>query len=221
MPGILYHLSFAEEVYRNIETVIPLDKTSFMAGNLIPDLAVDKKNSHYRVDASVKGFFVPDLELVKNDLLSVQDPIKFGMFCHLYLDYYFIEEFLIPEFVWDVKNGRVINPRNNKSWHKSTFFSNNGMYGAYTEINHRLLDDEKVFFTTLESLPEVLPFTGVEVYDTRREKTWKTELVEYLADKKDYTGDIFDYERLWKFIQTTTEKLIQLVEVVLLQNSQP
>ena len=24
-----------------------------------------------------------------------------GMYCHLYLDYYFIEEFLIPEFIWD------------------------------------------------------------------------------------------------------------------------
>ena len=37
MPGILYHLSFAEEVYRKLAPVIPLDKVSFMAGNLIPD----------------------------------------------------------------------------------------------------------------------------------------------------------------------------------------
>lgn len=221
MPGILYHLSFAEEVYRGVKNILPLDKIDFMAGNLIPDLAIDKKKSHYRVDASVKGFFVPDLELVKKDLLSVKDPIKFGMFCHLYLDYYFIQEFLIPEFIWDVKSGRVINPRNNKSWDKATFFSGDGMYGAYTEINHRLLADKKVAFATLETLPKVLPHTGVAVYDTRREKTWKTELDEYLTDKKDYTGDIFDYERLWKFIQTRAEKLIQLVEVVLLQNSQP
>lgn len=99
MPGILYHLSFAEEVYRKLAPVIPLDKVSFMAGNLIPDLATDKKKSHYRKKASVDGFFVPEMELVKRDLFVPEDSVKFGMFCHLYLDYYFIEEFLIPEFI--------------------------------------------------------------------------------------------------------------------------
>lgn len=43
MPGILYHLSFAEEVYRNLIPKSQLNKIDFMSGNLIPDLAVDKK----------------------------------------------------------------------------------------------------------------------------------------------------------------------------------
>lgn len=211
MPGILYHLSFAEEVYRKLETVIPLDKISFMAGNLIPDLAVDKKNSHYRMDASVKGFFVPQMDLVKSDLFFPEDSIKFGMFCHLYLDYYFIEEFLIPEFIWDVTNGKVINPRNNKEWDKAAFFSNAGMYGAYTEINQLLLSDGKVSFATLEQIPELLPCTGITVFDTRRAKTWKTELEGYLAEKKDYTGDIFDYDRLWSFVVRISDQLVEEV----------
>ena len=53
MPGILYHLAFAEEVYRNFSEQMKLDKVNFMAGNLIPDLANDKKASHYRKKASV------------------------------------------------------------------------------------------------------------------------------------------------------------------------
>ena len=209
MPGILYHLSFAEEVYRKLEPVISLDKVSFMAGNLIPDLATDKKQSHYRKKASVDGFFVPEMELVRRDLFVPEDSVKFGMFCHLYLDYYFIEEFLIPEFIWDVETMRVINPRNNKEWDVKTFFSHSGMYGAYTEINQLLVRDGHVSVSTIEEIPEILPNTGLTVFDARREKTWKAELDEYLAQKKEYTGEIFDYNRLWSCIERIATQFVE------------
>lgn len=208
MPGILYHLSFAEEVYRKLAPVMPLDKVSFMAGNLIPDLATDKKRSHYRKKASVDGFFVPEMELVRRDLFVPKDSVKFGMFCHLYLDYYFIEEFLIPEFIWDVETMRVINPRNNKEWDVKTFFSHSGMYGSYTEINQLLVRDGHVSVSTIEEIPEILPNTGLTVFDARREKTWKAELDEYLAQKKEYTGEIFDYNRLWSCIERIATQFV-------------
>lgn len=208
MPGILYHLSFAEEVYRKLAPVMPLDKVSFMAGNLIPDLATDKKRSHYRKKASVDGFFVPEMELVRRDLFVPKDSVKFGMFCHLYLDYYFIEEFLIPEFIWDVETMRVINPRNNKEWDVKTFFSHSGMYGAYTEINQLLVRDGHVSVSTIEEIPEILPNTGLTVFDARCEKTWKAELDEYLAQKKEYTGEIFDYNRLWSCIERIATQFV-------------
>ena len=209
MPGILYHLSFAEEVYRKLEPVISLDKVSFMAGNLIPDLATDKKRSHYRKKASVDGFFVPEMKLVRRDLFVPKDSVKFGMFCHLYLDYYFIEEFLIPEFIWDVETMRVINPRNNKEWDVKTFFSHSGMYGAYTEINQLLVRDGHVSVSTIEKIPEILPNTGLTVFDARREKTWKAELDEYLAQEKEYTGEIFDYNRLWSCIERIANQFVE------------
>lgn len=209
MPGILYHLSFAEEVYRKLGTVIQFDKVGFMSGNLIPDLATDKKNSHYRKKASVDGFFVPEMELVKRDLFRPEDSVKFGMYCHLYLDYYFIEEFLIPEFIWDVEEMKVINPRNNMSWDVKTFFSHSGMYGAYTEINQLMVRDGHVSLNTVNEIPDLLPSTGIPVFDTRRDKTWKTELEEYLAQKKEYTGEIFDYDRLWSCIKRIATQLVQ------------
>ena len=209
MPGILYHLSFAEEVYRKLAPVMPLDKVSFMAGNLIPDLATDKKQSHYRKKASVDGFFVPEMELVRRDLFVPKDSVKFGMFCHLYLDYYFIEEFLIPEFIWDVETMRVINPRNNKEWDVKTFFSHSGMYGSYTEINQLLVRDGHVSVSTIEEIPEILPNTGLTVFDARREKTWKAELDEYLAQEKEYTGEIFDYNRLWSCIERIATQFVE------------
>ena len=209
MPGILYHLSFAEEVYRKLAPVMPLDKVSFMAGNLIPDLATDKKQSHYRKKASVDGFFVPEMELVRRDLFVPEDSVKFGMFCHLYLDYYFIEEFLIPEFIWDVETMRVINPRNNKEWDVKTFFSHSGMYGAYTEINQLMVRDGHVSISTVEEIPAILPNTGLTVFDARREKTWKAELEEYLAQEKEYIGEIFDYNRLWSCIERIATQFVE------------
>lgn len=209
MPGILYHLSFAEEVYRKLAPVMPLDKVTFMAGNLIPDLATDKKRSHYRKNASIDGFFVPKMELVRRDLFIPEDSVKFGMFCHLYLDYYFIEEFLIPEFIWDVETMRVINPRNNKEWDVKTFFSHSGMYGAYTEINQLMVRDGHVSISTVEEIPAILPNTGLTVFDARREKTWKAELEEYLAQKKEYTGEIFDYNRLWSCIERIATQFVE------------
>lgn len=209
MPGILYHLGFAEEVSRRLDNVIEFNKINFMAGNLIPDLAINKEKSHYRKKASVEGFYVPIMELVKNDLFVPEDSIKFGMYCHLYLDYYFIEDFLIPEFIWDTEYGIVTNPRNHKRWDIKTFFSPLGMYGSYTEINQLLIQNGNISLDTVLKIPDVLPDTGIDIFDIRRTKTWRAELDEYLAQKKDYTGDIFDYNRLWNCILKISNQFVQ------------
>ena len=209
MPGILYHLSFAEMVYRKLATVISFSKNLFMAGNLIPDLSVDKWHSHYRKEASFEGFFVPEMEIAKKELLDVSDSIKFGMYCHLYLDYHFIEDFLIPEFIWDVQNMLVTNPKNNKQWDTKTFFSASGMYGAYTEMSNLMIRNGHISMKVIERIPEILPNTGMPVFDNRREKTWKEELNDYLAQEKDYTGEIFDHNQLWECIKMIADKLAE------------
>ena len=209
MPGILYHLSFAEEVYRKLASFISFDKGSFMAGNLIPDLATDKHKSHYRKKASIEVFYVPEMELVKRDLFFPEDSLKFGMYCHLYLDYYFIEYFLIPEFIWDVENMKVINPRNNKNWDTETFFSHSGLYGSYRELKQLILRDGHISLKTVKELPEILPNTGLPVFDSRHGKTWKAELEEYWAQNKDYTGEIIDYNRLQNCIERITNQFVE------------
>lgn len=144
-----------------------------------------------------------------SDLFVPEDSVKLGMFCHLYLDYYFIEEFLISEFIWDVETMRVINPRNNKEWDVKTLFSYSGMYGAYTEINQLMVRDGHVSISTVEEIPAILPNTGLTVFDARREKTWKAELEEYLAQEKEYTGEIFDYNRLWSCIERIATQFVE------------
>ena len=211
MPGILFHLSFAETVYRKLEPVMPFDKVRFLEGNIIPDLAIDKHKSHYRKKASSEGFFVPNIESAKKQLFLPEDSIKFGMYCHLYLDHYFIEEFLIPQFIWNAKEMKVTNPKNDKQWDVKTFFSHSGMYGAYTEIDQLMLKDGKISVASIKQIPENLSKTGLSIFDERRKKTWKEELEEYLTQEKDYTGEIFEYNELLACIEKIA---IQFVEEI-------
>lgn len=83
------------------------------------------------------------------------------------------------------------------------------MYGAYTEINQLMVRDGHYPLNTVKEIPEILPNTGINVFDTRRDKTWKAELEEYLAQKKDYTGEIFDYDRLWNCIEKIATQFVQ------------
>ncbi len=212
MPGIIYHLAFAEEVYRHLKNKV--NKVEFFSGNLIPDLVVpeNKKASHYRVPASVNGFVVPDMKAVRKDLYDANHSIKLGMFCHLYLDYHFFESYLIPEFIWDANTMQVINPRNGLSWPAERFFakaSDGGiLYAGYTQINHLMLFDGHISQETLNLIPDHLPLTGLPVFDKRREKTWREELNGYLSENLSYTGEILDYERLWSAISSFADKFI-------------
>ncbi len=213
MPNILTHLAFAEEVLRYIGNRV--NKLEFLSGNLIPDLAIDKKASHYRTSASVQGFVVPNMKEVKKELYDKNNSIFFGMYCHLYLDYHFIETYLIPEFTWNKDNMMVINPRNSKSWTVKDFFakpSEGGiLYQGYNELNYMLLGNgHHIKMQTLAELPSILPSTGLAVFDTRKECTWREELNVYLSQNVfSYTGEILAYSRFWNSILLIAEKFIK------------
>lgn len=233
MPGILYHSAFAWSVYQKCKNVISIDKMKFLEGNLIPDLSLEsKEKTHFQVKSSVDGFYVPDLKQVqvklfpqtinvvlKDNFNSEQSNLYYslilGMYCHLYLDYFFITGYLIPEFIWEEEKDIVINPRNNKVWTVNDFFSSKGMYGSYTEINQLMLRDNHIPLEIIEEIPEILPNTGITIYDNRREKTWKKELQEYMDEKKEYTGDVLDYDRLWNCIENIAIQFVNELKTIM------
>lgn len=212
MPSQFIHFAFIEELYRIAPSLSISDKIRFMSGSLIPDLARNKNLSHYRREASSEGFFVPEMELVRKDLFVPNDPIKFGMFCHLYLDYHFIEDFLIPEFIWDTTLMTVTNPINGSVWSQKEFFSQqeqNSMYSAYKEINALILRDKLISVSTIRSIPNRLPTTGIPVFDNRSDKTWREQFEKHLHENVPYTGNIFDYTRLWSAVQVIAEGFLK------------
>ena len=209
MPNTISHLAFAEETYRRLSPIITLDRVNFLSGNLIPDLSVDKGQSHYRKSSSIYGLLVPDLSKASNDLFKVEDSIKLGMYAHLYLDYYFIEHFLIHRFIWDVPNMEVINPKTNHHWSVYDFFSQKGLYGAYTQVSQSMLNSGYVSFDTIKEIPEFLPETGIVFFDNRNNMTWKNELEYHLGiQPTNYSGEILDYRILWSFIEKMADKFV-------------
>ena len=130
------------------------------------------------------------------------------MYCHLYLDHYFIKDFLVPSFNWDYNTMKIINPRNNRVWEYNEFFSKNGFYSAYSEFNQLLIEENIVDLSVVDKLPDILPQTGLEYFDTRRKITWKEELKQYLSEDVKYVGDIFDYNELMCFLNQTAKKFV-------------
>ena len=82
------------------------------------------------------------------------------------------------------------------------------LYNGYTQINKLLLSNNNIKPETLQILPDILPPTGIPVFDTRRKKTWREELNGYLAQDMPYTGEALDYSRLWSSIVTIAKKFV-------------
>lgn len=200
MPGMLCHLTFAEKVHRKLIGTVDLNRVDFLSGNLLPDLATDKKSSHFQVSTPIECLEIPNIHSAQNILFDINDSLKFGAFCHLYLDYYFIKNFLIPNFIWNIDNMTIINPNNNYQWTILDFFSTKGLYGAYTEVNHLMLRDGYVSNELISLIPNELPKSGIACFDFRNSKSWKQELNEYLSNKVPYTGALLDYDTLIDFI---------------------
>ena len=209
MPGMLCHLMFAEKVYRKLILTINLDRLDFLSGNLLPDLATDKKSSHFQVSTPIECLEIPNIHSAQNILFDINDSLKFGAFCHLYLDYYFIKNFLIPNFIWNIDNMTIINPNNNYQWTILDFFSDKGLYGAYTETNHLILRDGYVSSELISLIPDELPKSGIPCFDSRKQKSWKQELNEYLSNEFPYTGTLLDYDALIDFTINVANNFVE------------
>ena len=204
MPGLLLHLTFGKMIYDKIGEKFNIDKTDFLSGCLIPDLTLDKRKSHYRVPATVSEYFVPDMERVKESLLKKDNSLYLGMYCHLFLDYHFFENYIFKDYKWE--DGYVTVSHSGYKLSEEEFFSREGIYSAYGELNHLILNDGKFSNHDLSIIPEILPNTNMAVFDERREKTWLSELNEYLITENEYSGKILDYDSVISYL----EKLVPL-----------
>lgn len=204
MPGFLYHLYFAQQVFQRLNNN-KMDKISFLEGNLIPDVTQDKTKSHYKIPSSVAYLMVPDMNLVKKELFDKDSAIKFGMYSHLYLDYQVIENYLIKQYIWKGEN--VTNPCNNKTWNVHVFYSNKGIYKDYSNINLLLLRDNHVSLHLINSIPKNLSTTGIPIFDTRKDMMWKEELNKYLQESGEHTNEFINYEKFCNAIEMMAEKL--------------
>ncbi len=212
MPGLLLHLTFGKMIYEKIGEKFNIDKSDFLSGCLIPDMTVDKKKSHYRVPASITNYFVPKMDIVKKELCNLNDSIKMGIFCHLFLDYHFFEGYIFKKYKWE--NGFVTVPHNNLKLSESEFFAREGIYSAYGELNHLLINDKLINYEDLEIIPEILPNTNIDAFDIRKEKCWKEELNEYFSTENEYSGKLLDYNQVISLLYELTDCYINTIYIM-------
>lgn len=207
MPGILIHEAIAEMVLRADKNNIIRDKVLFLSGNQIPDLAVaNKQITHARFISDNSLFEDSDIGLIRVRLLDINNPVKLGMYCHLYSDKLFVKWHL-SDIYRPTADGCVINTQTLKKWKTEDFFSNNGLYGAYTALNKRIIKERLVSKKLMQSIPDNLPLTGMELYDIRVLKTWREELNEYIEETKTrvVTNKVFS----WKGVVTSMHKIAE------------
>lgn len=198
MPGLCYHAYFATLVKNELNLQNEDLINMFYQGNFIPDMFdIEGKNRTHMYIPYSDEFDIPDIDKIYKICKDhFKNPIVFGIYSHLYLDTRYIKEYLVPSFKWDMKNGVIINPRNNKRFTKEEFFGSKdtGLYLAYTSINPLLIKDCKL---DIDSISENLEMSGIDIFDIeRRDKTWKEELKYYLSQDAKYTGDVLDYNEL-------------------------
>jgi len=227
MPGYLFHLAFGEEVLKKggIE-----EKESFKLGNLAPDLAPHKLHSHFKTK-SIGAFIVPDIESFiqkyKKELHS-SDFVK-GYLAHLYLDYYFISDFVNKHIV---TLDRKMQPTNDPSQIKfmkllrnnkyidlegsveiieiDNFFRERILHREYSALNNILRNDYSLSLPQPTNIPnyisELPPDSVVHNYQALNQ-----QLTDILLSS-DTTSSIFSYEEYKTFAKGLANKFYEFLK---------
>lgn len=218
MPGVLHHLYFAEEVVKDLDKFqsrasglhdkIKLDRDTFYLANLMPDLAKDKESRHFKEDSKVaKGFKTPNLKKASKSFLKIENPsIQAGIFGHLYLDRCFINYFIYPQFDFNWQEDKITSYETSKTYTVAEFFSRDGLYRGYSEMNHIIIDNHLIDMEHVNSLPDWPPQTGIKKYDTWRKESWREELDRYLSHLADTSDMMFLAEDFTGFISLAAKK---------------
>ncbi len=126
MPSIASHFVVAELVFKMInKNGRKIDKGEFYRGNILPDI-IKGGDSHYNMKG--KYYLIPDTQrYMRNNNMNMD--INKGYLCHLLLDKYFLDEYVI-ENVCD--------------YNKIQLFSPEFVYSDYTNMNVLLVKKYKL-----------------------------------------------------------------------------
>lgn len=223
MPGMVFHLYCAKrtleksyerwrvglEGLHEPENLIQ-NKKDFILGSILPDFAKNKESVHHYPNAS-KDFFVPDLEAARSRYSRLSNRyLKYGCLCHLALDERYTKEFIAPRFEYDPKLEIVTqrsNPENH--WTLRKFFSYDGLYRAYAEMNPLVFERGLLDLDWLkENIPNEFPRTGFSTLDDRTTDNWFEFLEGRLASPPGYTGALFSFDELIEFIEMVADDFV-------------
>ena len=101
MPNVSAHIGAALKVKERLN----IKDDIFLFGSILPDIIdMNKMKSHYKERGTF--YMIPNLEYYKSNY-DLSNPLYLGYYFHLYLDYYYLEDYL-------EKNCKGIDVFNNK-----------------------------------------------------------------------------------------------------------
>lgn len=213
MPGMVYHLLFAKLTAEKLHE----DVEDYVIGNILPDFANNKDSVHHYPNTS-NTFFVPDLDAAKRRYSRVSsESLRHGILAHLYCDKRFTEDFLMNRFEYDPRREVVALKKGPKRiWTLQKFFSYEGLYRAYSEMNPMVFqiylpgydNIEGLDIEWLKGLPHELPRTGVSTLDDRTTDDWFGYLEGILENPPEYIGELFSIEEMVDFIVQVADDFV-------------
>ena len=215
MPGFLYHLACAEIVFGFAFTGWPSEKAGgyreFLIGNLMPDLVLDKDQSHYRLRDEESGWLVPDLDRARVEFGQKMyiNPYVTGAYCHLVLDQVLIMEVIGRKY--KLSGDRVISRDDHRTWRLDEFLSKkHGIYGDYSAGNTRLILDKLTpEMSEIFTLPRRLDDELFSDFGWQPSgKDWRAEIEAYLSDPVEEPPGFVSYLDLSKAVLRAANRAI-------------
>ena len=88
MPNVSAHIGAAIKVKEKLN----INDDIFLYGSILPDIIdINKMKSHFKERGTF--YMVPNLEYYKKNY-DLSNPLYLGYYLHLYLDYYYLEDYL-------------------------------------------------------------------------------------------------------------------------------
>ncbi len=101
MPSQITHLAVAKRYLEKHPQLVE-DRQAFLDGNVLPDLADNKAQSHCGVRTEKNSLVKRNAEKINLEKFvathDLSDSLNQGKYLHLYVDYYFYNDFLLGYF---------------------------------------------------------------------------------------------------------------------------
>lgn len=231
MPGYLFHMAFGEEVLKKGGIK---DKESFRLGNIAPDLAPVKILSHFKYTSN-GAFLVPCIEtfLKQYSKKVKENDFMVGYLAHLYLDLYFIKNFVSKyittfdkkmqqtndpnqiKFIKLLTNNKYIDLEENPAEpiEIDQFFRERILHREYSALNKQLRNDYTLTLPQAINIPnyiQELPREAVK----RNYPELNKELSNILLSS-DKNASIFSYEEYKAFSKELANKFNEFLKNLL------
>ena len=135
MPNMSGHMAIAKRV----SEALKINDKDFFIGNLLPDLYNDKSKSHYKIQG--KKYLIPDIDLYIKEH-DLNNKLNLGYLCHLLLDKYYLEEYLM-----DIEEN---------------VFQNKQLYKDYDILNKDIVEYFKIDAKYLTDILSKIDIEGID-----------------------------------------------------------